>query len=600
MSSRKLDIVRINNFLKPWLEEKSGHYTFLNSMVTKIIIDAAQKGIAVENLHANLLKLSKDENEKKKIGHFIKKYDKKIDQFLKNDLKQIKIEARPQQQQQRSYSVSDRESRHQGENKFRGQSDNRNNFPNKPKPPFQQFQKPLQQQQKPQQNRFPSPVSLPRPIQKPIVEEKAPKPVLPAYYLDSESISLRHADQKVKPLLFNEAGQRVDEEGHVIKTEFVRRTNAIAPKSKKKENESIVDRRIPTVTKPSNREFKFIDPGTISSQIEEKRKEAEIDLSVASGCNIFDKIALDRNFDKPEIDWWDKPFINIDEETNEWTPNFDSVNNEYENATLIPSPQLREREVPTFQTEKERKRLKHISKLEKQNEQRLMERLNLIPRAPQRIKQSQMINFNQGKAVLAPTEVEMQAKAAKEYRIQKHEENNAKAKLTPEQRSAKNDDKRRKDFEDNDVNITVFIVDDSVNKPLNSDKLNKMATKWFMKGGIFKIKAPPLNFILTEGGPKATRKYSSLVLNRIQWDNWPAKIAFQGIIAGKTHFYNFKTYIFNIRTECRRFMEKYRADEFFDAAARDYPELADGSGNKDDKIGSEKANEAEGDAKINE
>ena len=575
MSSKKLDSVRVNNFLKPWLNEKSGHYTFLNSISTAIIVDAAQKGTTPEDLHTNLLKLCRDDNEKKKVGHFIKKYSKKIDKFLRKDLKQIKIDVKPQQ---RSHSVSDKDFGNQGTNNFRQRTENRNNYQNKPKLPFQQNQK-----HQSHQNRY-QPPAAPPPRQ---IQEQKPetpsKPVLPAYFLDSASFSLRHADQKVKPLLFNDAGQRIDEEGHVIKTEFVRRTNAIAPKPKNKEKE-LIDRRIPTVIKPANREFKFINPGSISSQIEEKRKEAEIDLSVASGCNIFDTIAVARNYPKPEIDWWDQPYINIDAETNEWTPNYDTVNNEYENATLIPSPQLKEREVPTFQTEKERKRLKHINKLERQNEQRLMERLNLAPRAPQRIKQSQMINFNQGKAVLAPTEVEMQAKAAKEYRIQKHEENNAKAKLTPEQRSAKNDDKRRKDFEDNDVNITVFIVDSSVNKPLNADKLNKMATKWFMKGGVFKIKAPPLNFIIIEGGPKATRKYSALVLNRIKWDFWPAKVVFQGAIAGKAHFYNFKNYMFNIRTECRRFMEKYRADEFFDAAAREYPETTEGQESQNDGV----------------
>ncbi|KAK8889752.1 hypothetical protein M9Y10_034506 [Tritrichomonas musculus] len=573
MSSRRLDNARINNFLKPWLDEKSSHYTFLNKITTTIVIDAAQKGTNANDLQSKLLRFCGDDNEKKKLSHFIKKYDKKIDKFLKKEVKQFKIESKPPQRPQ---GVINQDFNKKGGDKYRPQSENRNSFQNKSKPPFQQYQRQQHQQKQPFQNRYPSPGSgsfaqTNKPPPPPPNTSK--KVALPAFYLDSAAISLRHADQKVKPLRFNDEGQRIDEEGNVIKTEFVRRTNVVTPKSKKKEAE-LIDKRIPTVIKPSNREFKFIEPGIISAQIEEKRKEAEVDLSVASGCNIFDTIALARNFEKPDIDWWDKPFINIDEETNEWTPNYEGVNNEYENATLIPSPQVKEIQVPTVSTEKERKRLKHINKLERQKEQRLMERLNLVPREPQRIRQSQMINFNQGKAVLAPTEVEMQAKAAKEYRIQKHEEHNAKAKLTPEQRSAKNDDKRRKDFEENDINITVFIVDESVNKPLNSDKLNKMATKWWMKGGIFKIKAPPLNFIVIEGGPKATRKYSRLVLNRVEWEFWPAKVVFQGAITGKTHFYNFKTYMFNIRTECRRFMEKYRADEFFDAAAREYPDSA--------------------------
>ena len=79
MSSRRLDNARINNFLKPWLDEKSSHYTFLNKITTTIVIDAAQKGTNANDLQSKLLRFCGDDNEKKKLSHFIKKYDKKID-----------------------------------------------------------------------------------------------------------------------------------------------------------------------------------------------------------------------------------------------------------------------------------------------------------------------------------------------------------------------------------------------------------------------------------------------------------------------------------------------------------------------------------------
>lgn len=541
----KLDQLRIDHLLKPWLSKKSSHYKFLsNTVVQAILVNAAQKGLDTSTISNQLSKFSDDS---KKVGHFVKKFNKKITKFQQKDLSSImKIDIKPEfKPKDGSKKPFDRNS--------------------KQRPPFQKFY-----DQHKKNDIFQKKTINTEPQPKPITQEESkPQPQLPAYFVDSDQLSLRHSDQKIKPLLFNENGQRIDEEGNIIKTEVVHRQTFVSKLPQKEKQ--IIDRRIPTVAKPQTREFKFFDPGAISMEIEEKRKEAQIDLSVAYGYDIFDTIALSRNVEKCEIDWWDQPFVSIDAETGEWSPNYDTVDDTFENATLIPSPSLKERQVPTFSTEKERKRLRHINKIERQKEQRLMERLKLVPRAPEKIKANQLINFNQGQAVLAPTEVEMQAKAAQEYRKQKHEEANEKAKLAPEQRKQKKEGKRREDFDNNNINITVFIVDESINNPLNASKINSMANNWFMKGGTFLIKQPPMNFIVIQGGPKGTRKFIKLIQDRIKWDHWQGKVVFQGMAAGKTNFFNFKKYLFNITTECRRFMAKYQAEEFFDAASREYP-----------------------------
>ncbi|OHS97080.1 hypothetical protein TRFO_09629 [Tritrichomonas foetus] len=568
MSSRKLDKMRVDNLLIPWLKELHGdHYRFLSdTIVQSVVTNAAMKGTTIDVLASQLSSFT---SNSKDIAHFIRKYDRAIDKFIQTDFKSIIKNSQPpprdfDRQRNRSPNQDNNQRRNfQRPNSLFNNSNNRGALPPKSAQNDRYHRNDYNQHQRSRHGDNISQQKIDEISQKEKAQQLPAQPQIkmPAYFLDSAAISLRRVDQKVKPLLFNEQGQRIDEEGHIIKTEFAHRKAEPAPKIP-------VDRRIPTVIKPLNKEFKFIDPGSISTQIEEKRKEAQIDLAVASGCNIFDTIALSRNYEKPEIDWWDQPYINIDPETKEWTPNYDTVNNEYENATLIQVPQLKVKEMPTLMSKAEQKRLKHITKLEKQEKERQMIHLNLIPKEPQKLKQSQMIKVNQGQSILAPTQLEMQVKAAKEYRMKKHEKHNADAKLTPEQRSEKNSDKRRKDFEDNNLTTTVFIVE-SLNEPLNAAKLDRMAKKWFMHGGLFDIAKPEMAFIVVEGGPKGTRKYTKLVEDRIKWDSWKGRIVFQGTSASKPHFYNFKKYHFNVASECRRFMDKYRAAELFDAAARE-------------------------------
>ena len=546
MSSRRLDKARIDKLLMPWLRGLAGdHYKFVsNPIVQSIIQNAALSGSTLEHLGAQLSNICPSGRD---ISHFLKKYDRQLDKFLQADVSSInKIP---------KYDQSEKaETRNQGHRfQFTRQPPPRNTRPQH-LPPKQELEQSSYDHHSHHHHHNHN--------RKDVDDGKKEKPKMPDYYLDPSAFSLRRADQKLKPVLLNKDGQRVDEEGNILKTQFVKRNTEIVKEP--------TDRRIPTVVRPINREFKFLDPGKISQQIQEKRKEAQIDMAVASGFNIFDTIALSRNYEIPDIDWWDRPFINVDEETGEWTPNYDTVNNEYENATLIPSPHFKVMEFPTIMSKEEQKRIKHITKLEKRNQERLMIKLNLKEKEPQKIKQSQMINFNQGAAVLNPTQVEMQVKAAKEYRIQKHEKQNAEAKLTPEQRREKEAAKRLKDFQDNNINITVFVIE-NLSSALNCDKMNRMAQKFFLKGGMFEIAQPPMAFVVIEGGPKGTKKYIKLIENRIKWETWKGKVAFQGIITGKTHFYNFKKYHFNVSTECRRFMEAQNAAELFDAAAREFP-----------------------------
>lgn len=542
-----IDDLRIKKLLEPWIDKHSRKFPVLSEpLIRSIVISSAKKGTNLENQLQNFFS-SKD------LKKFIHKYKRALRKFSAQDV-DVFSSMKRRKSPPREVREIHQEKR---DNKFPFNETKRQIFVTK-------------KLEKPQ-------IYLPPQTKSNVIQQKKEqkKAENPFYFLSSDVMSLRKADQKLKPLLFNDFGQRVDEDGNLMKDEFVHKKLVV--NNDKNKTKTLFDKRIPFVVKPVSRDFKFIQPGSIVNEIEEKRSEVAIDLSVIAGLSIFDKIALSRNFEKPEIDWWDLPYVQLDEnqrpvtdENNNWIANYDTIDNEYENAAPIPVHKSVQKEMPTILTPKERKRLKHINKLKKQNEERLMIKLNLKEKEPQRIKMSQMIKLNGGKSILSPTEVEMEIRKNKEARIQKHIENNESSKLTIEQKHEKNVQKRKDDSEDN-ITASVFAIKNLKN-PLHFASLTNMAQKWFITGGIFIVKHPEMSFVVIEAGPKGTRKYCSLVNQRIKWnieENCEAKMTFQGSIASR-NFYNFKKYVFDVGTQCRKFFIKNGCEGFFNSACQNF------------------------------
>ena len=523
---RKLDSARIKTFLSPWMEEMTANYSALSSpIVQSVVISAVEAGASVDSLKGSLAPYFPRHKDLKK---FIYRLSRALDNFARAGTSSVSA--------RRAHSPP-RYSRHREDDRAQRDSTRDNTGQRE--------------------------VTISNATQK----EAQPAAVSP-FFVSSEAMILSKGTRKVKPLLLNEKGEKIDEDGNVVKTEFVVNSN-IRHTTK-----------VPRAQKPRPREFRFFEPGVLTAQAEAKRHAMEIDASIINGFPLFDVIALERDVETPDIDWWDLPFVILDEhqkpttdEDGNWTPNLETVTNDYENAAPVPVPQPKVREMPTILTEKERKKIRHITRLEKRNQEHLMIKLNLKEKETPRIKDSQMINFAGGKAVLHPTEVAMAIQKAKEERQRKHQEHNEGRKLTKEQRSEKNAEKRKNDSENN-LTITVYAMR-RITNPLHFAKLTRMAEKWFITGGVFLVKSPEIAFVVVESGPKATRKYSALVERRIDWNvqedgsttenQWT--ISYQGP-EFKRHFYNFKKYVFDVGTQCRAFFKKAGAEEMFDSAAR--------------------------------
>ena len=543
MTVEVLDSVRRKHFFEPWIEKKAGKHQILTDPVVKsIIIDAVTSGSNKHKLKNSLdpfFKISGDS-----AGKFIHSLRKKIDEWNRIDTREIQ-----RMTNRKPYKQVRPNNEHRTQSKPKYFGDHVSFVHHNPSLPTTSA----------------DPSSF---VPEVTIEKAEPKQNVPSYFLSTEEISLRSKDQKMEKLMLNDKGEQIDENGNVIIVERVNMSESYKYKSSS-------DRKMPTVQKPKSLEFHFLQPGEISKQIEEKRKEVRTDLAVAAGLPIFDVIALRRNYEIPEIDWWDEPFI--DKET--WEPILDNVDNSYQNTAPIAVPKIKEKEIPTMLTPEERKREKHLRKLEKANEERLLIRLNLKEPEPPRVKTKTLINFNSGEAFLKPTEVETRARSAYEARQKAHIEKNEKAKLTPEQKQQKSHNKRVEDSKGNTVDLVYCMK--SIYHPLQFSKILAMANKWMITGGIFIVKYPEMYFVVAECGEKGARKFSALMENRIDWrmksddvdesisNSNECKLAFQSaVLPNHHHFRNFKKYVFDVSTQCSGFFQKYKAGHLFDPTTR--------------------------------
>ncbi len=541
MSIDALDSVRRRHLFEPWLLKKEAKHQILsNSVVRSIVIDAVTNGSNKTKLKSTLDPFFNVAGES--ASKFIHSLRKKIKEWNRIDNYELQKNTNKKPIQEKH---SHNDQRHQNKPPFSGA--HIITYHNSPQPPT-------------------TSQTTNTIIPQIRVVEKTSQPV-PSFFLSTEQISLRTKDQKIETIRLNEKGEQIDENGNVVNVDQIK------PNETTKYHAS--DRTIPTVRKTKSYEFHFIDTSKQLEELEKKRDEIRTDLSVAAGLPIFDVIAMRRNYEIPEIDWWDEPFIN--KET--WEPVFDTVDATFQNTAPVPVQRKKEKEIPTMLTPEERKREKHLKKLEKANEERLMIRLNLKEPEPPRVKTKTLINFNSGEAFLKPTEVEKRVRDAYEARQKAHVERNEKAKLTPEQKQQKEFDKRAADAIGNTVELVYSIK--NIYHPLQFSKVLSMANKWNITGGIFHVKYPEMFFVVAECGEKGAKKFAALMENRVDWkmeyegidkvisQNNECKLVFQSaVLPHSQHFRNFRKYVFDVTTQCSRFFQKYKAGHLFDSATR--------------------------------
>ena len=178
-------------------------------------------------------------------------------------------------------------------------------------------------------------------------------------------------------------------------------------------------------------------------------------------------------------------------------------------------PEEAPKEATLYLTKRELKRQRKLRRAEKLREQQDLQAAGLIPAPEPKLTLQNFIKVLGDQAYLDPTQMEQKVMEQVEARKRAHLERNAANKLTKEQRSAKRARKLAEDTTKN-VSVAIFFVKD-MSHPYHRAKVDLNAQQNDITGGVLECQNPPVSCVICEGGPKAIKRYTRLMLVRMKW-----------------------------------------------------------------------------------
>lgn len=182
----------------------------------------------------------------------------------------------------------------------------------------------------------------------------------------------------------------------------------------------------------------------------------------------------------------------------------------------IGAPQLDEVQAPTlFLTKRELKRQRKLRRAEKQRELQDMQAAGLLPAPEPKLTLSNFIRVLGDQAYLDPSQMEQKVNEQVQARRKAHMDRNEANKLTKEQRAEKLARKLHEDTSTG-VSVAIFYVKD-MSHTYHRTKVDLNAQQNGISGGTLECQNPSLACVICEGGPKAIKRYTRLMLVRMKW-----------------------------------------------------------------------------------
>lgn len=241
----------------------------------------------------------------------------------------------------------------------------------------------------------------------------------------------------------------------------------------------------------------------------------------------------------PRVEWWDealfykgKTYENIDDTKAQVQDNSEALVLANEEETPItsyiqhpvpinapwekhlPPPK------PMFLTKKELKRIRKNRRAEQHKEKQDRIRLGLDAAPPPKVKLSNLMNVLTNEAIRDPTAVEMRVRQEVEERRLRHLAENEARKLTAEQKHEKVEKKWEKNVAEKGIFSAVFRIDKLVsNQHIFKVDIN---AKQHKLSGVCLINNTDFSLVIVEGPVNSINKYKHLLLDRINWQQYPA------------------------------------------------------------------------------
>jgi len=318
--------------------------------------------------------------------------------------------------------------------------------------------------------------------------------------------------------------------------------------------------------------FSFVEQGTYIKRGEMIRKKQTLDI-LNSGESPFDSLtnamtssggaqlsslgstsAIARILSKgtkvkppdpiPDVEWWDATLLPAEKKTfskheagaegfpkevksenyaiTEQDILMKRINNLVQHPTVVKNEyieKINNSSVKVMLTDKEKKKLSRIKRLEKEKDKREKIRLGLAEPPPPKIKMSNYMQILSREAVADPSKTEAEVKKMVEARMMQHLRHNLERKLTPQQKFEKMKRKLNRDLNE-ECRTALFRIETLID-PSQRFKVDVNAQEYMLTGlciipdRAFAKTIPTL--VVVEGGPWAIKKYKKLLLRRIKW-----------------------------------------------------------------------------------
>ncbi len=191
--------------------------------------------------------------------------------------------------------------------------------------------------------------------------------------------------------------------------------------------------------------------------------------------------------------------------------------------------------LPLYLTERERKRIRKQRRMALEQEKRDKQMMGLIPAPEPKFKLSNFMRILGNQAIADPSKVEQKVIEQVRARELKHEMENLARKLTPAQRREKKVRKLQEAAEHaRETHVAVFCISD-LHSPKLRFKINKNAEQWLLSGAAVTCHQGPCNLVYIEGGPRAVRKFTHLMMSRIKWGTIPSPAEIEAIRRATGH-----------------------------------------------------------------
>ena len=261
----------------------------------------------------------------------------------------------------------------------------------------------------------------------------------------------------------------------------------------------------------------------------------------------------------PLIEWWDRELT-------------DSYNEEFKLEALrdpiktfelpCPSPINSTTHLVTMHlTPKEKKKLKRLKKLNKMKEMRDKIKLGLIEAPQAKTKLANLMKIMSKELALDPSKTEQEILEKYNKRIEKHLKRNEENKLNHKEKIERKLRKLRRDSA-REVRVAVYKFEHFSSAKIRF-KVMKNASQLALVGVCLIPPASLPGVLVVQGGKRALKFFSRLVLHRIQWESGKCEQVWTSEIK-EANFFKFKLMNVDSEIDIKRILNRKGVGNYWD------------------------------------